>query len=166
MSCIQLSEKHIATVAHGLAFILNGAGGMCHLAASYELPELSDALSACRYPHDFLFDDRKIYAVLYKLNDAAYTGRYHLETADAEDFPAMPTVFPHLLHLLDWDAGRYTIDRDFYAFTKLLDSFIYQCNEDATRNNPVLKALSGTSRALYAFIVQNSADYAAAEWAI
>lgn len=55
MSCIQLSEKHIAAVAHGLAFILNGAGGMCHLAASYELPELYDALSACRYPHDFLF---------------------------------------------------------------------------------------------------------------
>ena len=64
MSCIQLSEKHIAAVARGLAFILNGAGGMCRLAASYELPELCDALSACRYPHDFLFDDRKIYAVL------------------------------------------------------------------------------------------------------
>ena len=98
MSCIQLSEKHIAAVAHGLAFILNGAGGMCRLAASYELPELYDALSACRYPHDFLFDDRKIYAVLYKLNEAAYTGRYHVEAADAEDFPIMPTVFPHLLH--------------------------------------------------------------------
>lgn len=94
MSCIQLSEKHIAAVAHGLAFILNGAGGMCRLAASYELPELCDALSACRYPHDFLFDDRKIYAVLYKLNEAAYTGRYHVEAADAEDFPIMPTVFP------------------------------------------------------------------------
>lgn len=71
MSCIQLSEKHISAVAHGLAFILNGAGGMCRLAASYELPELYDALIACRYPHDFLFDDRKIYAVLYKLNEAA-----------------------------------------------------------------------------------------------
>ena len=118
MSCIQLSEKHIAAVAHGLAFILNGAGGMCRLAASYELPELYDALIACRYPHDFLFDDRKIYAVLYKLNEAAYTGRYHVEAADAEDFPIMPTVFPHLLYLLDWNEGRYTIDRDFYAFAK------------------------------------------------
>lgn len=142
------------------------AGGMCRLAASYELPELCDALSACRYPHDFLFDDRKIYAVLYKLNEAAYTGRYHVEAADAEDFPIMPTVFPHLLHLLDWNEGRYTIDRDFYAFAKLLDSFIYQCNEDATRNNPVLKALSGTSRALYAFIAQNSVEYNDAEWII
>lgn len=108
MSCIQLSEKHIAAVAHGLAFILNGP----------------------------------------------------------DEFPAMPQIFPRLLHLLDWDAGRYTIDRDFYAFTKLLDSFIYQCNEDATRNNPVLKALSGTSRALYAFIVQNAAEYNSAEWII
>ncbi len=166
MSCIQLSEKHIATVAHGLAFILNGAGGTCRLAASYELPELYDALSVCRYPHDFLVDDRKVYAVLYRLNEAAYEGRYNVEPGNADEFPAMPQAFPRLLHLLDYDDGRYTIDPDFYAFTKLLDSFIYQCNEDATRNSPVLKALSATSRALYAFIVQNTADYAAAEWII
>lgn len=166
MSCIQLSEKHIAAVAHGLAFILNGAGGMCHLAASHELPELYDALSACRYPHDFLVDDRKVYAVLYKLNEAAYEGRYNVEPCNADEFPAMPQTFPRLLHLLPWDDGRYTIDPDFYAFAKLLDSFIYQCNEDATRNSPVLKALSATSRALYAFIVQNAADYNNAEWII
>ncbi len=166
MSCIQLSEKHIAAVAHGLAFILNGAGGMCHLAASYELPELYDALSVCRYPHDFLVDDRKVYAVLFRLNEAAYKGRYNVEPGNTEEFPAMPQTFPRLLHLLDYNDGRYTIDPDFYAFAKLLDSFIYQCNEDATRNNPVLKALSATSRALYAFIVQNTADYTSAEWII
>ena len=166
MSCIQLSTQHIAAVAHGLAFILNGAGGMCHLAASHELPELYDALSICRYPHDFLVDDRKVYAVLYRLNEAAYEGRYNVEPGSADEFPAMPQTFPHLLHLLDYNDGRYTIDPDFYAFAKLLNSFIYQCNEDATRNNPVLKALSGTSRALYAFIVQNAAEYNNAEWII
>lgn len=166
MSCIQLSKKHIAAVAHGLAFILNGAGGMCHLAASSELPELYDALSACRYPHDFFVDDRKVYAVLYKLNEAAYEGRYNVEPGSPDEFPAMPQIFPRLLHLLPWDNGRYNVDSDFYAFTKLLDSYIYQCSEDATRNNPVLKALSGTSRALYAFIAQNAAEYNNAEWII
>lgn len=89
MSCIQLSTQHIAAVAHGLAFILNGAGGMCHLAASHELPELYDALSICRYPHDFLVDDRKVYAVLYRLNEAAYEGRYNVEPGSADEFPTI-----------------------------------------------------------------------------
>ena len=105
-------------------------------------------------------------ASIGRLNEAAYEGRYNVDPCSADEFPAMPQTFPRLLHLLPWDDGRYTIDPDFYAFTKLLDSFIYQCNEDATRNSPVLKALSATSRALYAFIVQNAADYNNAEWII
>ena len=102
-------------------------------------------------------------ASIGRLNEAAYEGRYNVEPCSADEFPAMPQAFPRLLHLLPWDDGRYTIDPDFYAFAKLLDSFIYQCNEDATRNSPVLKALSATSRA---FIVQNAADYNNAEWII
>lgn len=166
MSCIQLSEKHIAAVAHGLAFILNGAGGMDQLSCFAITSQVCRAFKSCMYPHDSLFDDRKIYSVLYKLNEAAYEDRYQVPSDELDGVPAMPQNFPHLLHLLPWDSKHFTIDRDFYAFTKLLDSFIYQCNEDATRNNPVLKALSGTSRALYAFIVQNAAEYNNAEWII
>ena len=61
---------------------------------------------------------------------------------------------------------HFTIDRDFYAFTKLLDSTIYQCSEDVNRDSEVLAALSAISRALYSFIVHNSADYSSAEWII
>ena len=163
MSCIQLSTTQTAAVAHGLAFMLNGSGGMCRLAAA---PELFDALKSCRYPHDIFFDDRRIYAVLYRLNEAAYNGRYKMEPDDTDEVPAMPEKFPHLLHALEWDNGRYTIDRDFYRFTKLLDSFIYQCEEDCTRNSELLTALQRTSTELYSFIVQQSPDYYGAQWII
>lgn len=61
MSCMMLSPAHIATVAHGLSYLLNQSE-MCQLSAA---DELRDALGACRYPHDFLYDDRRIYPVLY-----------------------------------------------------------------------------------------------------
>lgn len=73
---------------------------------------------------------------------------------------------PHLLHLLSWDGGHYTIDSDFYTFAKLLDSLIYQCDEDVNRGNDILEALSTIRCALYSFIVHNAADYNNAEWII
>lgn len=164
MSCMQLSTRHIAAVSDGLAFLLNAAPNtMPSLEPS---PELFRALQSCKESGGYCYDDRKIYAVLYKLNEAAYEGRYQMEQDGADEVPAMPQTFPHLLHFLNYSDGRYIVDRNFHAFAKLLDCFIYQCEEDVNRDSPILKALSGTSRALYAFIVQNSADYAAAEWAI
>ena len=89
-----------------------------------------------------------------------------MEPDDTDEVPAMPQMFPHLLHFLNYRDSRYIVDRNFHVFAKLLDSFIYQCEEDVNRDNELLEALCATSRTLYAFIVQNSADYAAAEWAI
>lgn len=164
MSCIQLSPEHIAAVAHGLAFMLNGSCGMIHL---FTPSELHKALNGCQYtPNDFLFDDRKIFPVLYELNEAAYNGRYEIEPDELSGAPAMPENFPRLLHSLDWDNGHYIIDDEFYKFAKLLDSFIYQCEEDSTRNRDLVKALISTSRSLYAFIVQQSSEYHHAEWII
>lgn len=164
MSCMQLSTRHIAAVSDGLEFLLNAAPGtMPSLGPS---PELFRALQSCKESGGYCYDNRKIYAVLYKLNEAAYEGRYQMEQDSADEVPAMPQTFPHLLHLLPWDSKHFTIDRDFYAFTKLLDSTIYQCSEDVNRDSEVLAALSAISRALYSFIVHNSADYSSAEWII
>lgn len=99
MSCMMLSPAHIATVAHGLAYLLNQSE-MCQLSAA---DELRDALGACRYPHDFLYDDRRIYPVLYRHNEAAYEGRYKAEPDETDEVPAMPDNVPHLLHRLDYN---------------------------------------------------------------
>ena len=80
MSCMMLSPAHIATAAHGLSYLLNQSE-MCQLSAA---DELRDALGACRYPHDFLYDDRRIYPVLYRHNEAAYEGRYKVEPDETD----------------------------------------------------------------------------------
>lgn len=119
MSCMMLSPAHIATVAHGLAYLLNQSE-MCQLSAA---DELRDALGACRYPHDFLYDDRRIYPVLYRHNEAAYEGRYKVEPDETDEVPAMPDNVPHLLHRLDYNE-HYFLDADFFKFLKLLDCYI------------------------------------------
>ena len=105
MSCMMLSPAHIATVAHGLAYLLNQSE-MCQLSAA---DELRDALGACRYPHDFLYDDRRIYPVLYRHNEAAYEGRYKAKPDETDEVPAMPDNVPHLLHRLDYNE-HYFLD--------------------------------------------------------
>ena len=162
MSCIQLSTRHIAAVADGLAHLLNSST-MYRLEAP---PELFRALQSCKESGGYCYDDRKIYAVLYKLNETACEDRYKMEPDDTDEVPAMPQTFPHLLNFLNYRDGRYIVDRDFHAFVKLLDSFIYQCEEDVNRDNELLDALILTSRALYAFIVQNTAEYNDADWII
>lgn len=49
MSCMMLSPAHIATVAHGLAYLLNQSE-MCQLSAA---DELRDALAALQIPARF-----------------------------------------------------------------------------------------------------------------
>ena len=164
MSCIQLSARHIAAVADGLAFLLNAAPGTMPSLGPF--PELFRVLQSCKESGGYCYDDRKIYAVLYKLNETACEDRYKMEPDDTGEVPTMPQNFPHLLHFLNYHDGRYIVDRNFHAFAKLLDSFIYQCEEDVNRDSELLKVLSDTSRALYAFIVQNTADYSSAEWII
>lgn len=145
MSCMMLSPAHIATVAHGLSYLLNQSE-MCQLSAA---DELRDALGACRYPHDFLYDDRRIYPVLYRHNEAAYEGRYKAEPDETDEVPAMPDNVPHLLHRLDYNK-HYFLDADFFKFLKLLDCYIYQCEEQATADTNLQKALVKTSNHLYA----------------
>ena len=161
MSCMFLSDVQIATVAHGLAFLLNGSAGMCSLAAA---PELFDALDDCRTsPRDCYFDDAKIFRKLFELNAAAYAGRYS-DGAGPEIPPEMPDRFPHLMQRLNYEGGRYITGQNYFSFVKALDSFIYQCSEDANRGTPPLDALKKTAVRLYTFAVENSAEYKAADW--
>lgn len=154
MSCLMISPKHCATLANGLAYLLNDS-------TAVPVPyELHNALKGC---YSFArYDERRIYAELWRLNAAAYNGRYH-ETVREEPEP-MPADFPHLLHRLPWQSGRYVLDDAFYTFIKALDCLIYQTAEDATRNSPLFIALNETVLELRGFVVNNSAAYRAAAW--
>lgn len=47
MSCIHLSTQHTAAVACGVAFMLNGAGGMDHLSGSVVTSKVCRAFKSC-----------------------------------------------------------------------------------------------------------------------
>lgn len=126
-------------------------GGLC--AVGHTCPDCRDSCSS--------FDARRIFDRLQTLNAAAYASRY--EEAPSPVY-SMPETFPHFLHRMPFEKGRYILGPDFFGFVKALDSLIYQCEEDANRAEPLLDALQKTSAALYVFAVRQSADYAAADW--
>lgn len=159
MSCMMLSPAHIATVAHGLAYLLNQSE-MCQFSAA---GELYDALIDCKCTHDF--DDHKIYNVLYRHNELAFNGCYKVDPDEPDEVPAMPDNVPHLLHNLSYNEYCF-LDSDFFKFLKLLNCFIYQCNEQATADTDLQKALVKTSIRLYAFDAHQNAAYNAAPWCI
>lgn len=166
MSSIVLSTKHIATVSEGLSRLLNHSYGMATLTAS---PDLYDALKSCSDDHGF-FDVSKIFSELYRLNLTAYNGRYRNESSD-DVIPCIPKDFPHLIQPLVWGCSGSTsyhwiLNADYYAFSKILASFIYQCEEDINRSNELLKALQNTLADFNNFLISNTAEYVNAAWAI
>lgn len=166
MSSIVLSTKHIATVSDGLAHLLNHSYGMTTLTAA---PDLYDALKSCSDGYGY-FDNSKIFSELYRLNLAAYDGRYRNESND-DVIPCIPKDFPHLIQPLSWGCAGSTdyhwiLTADYYAFSKLLSSFIYQCEEDVNRSNELLKALQNTLAEFNNFLINNTAEYISAAWMI
>ena len=91
--------------------------------------------------------------------------RYKVEPDETDEVPAMPDNVPHLLHHLSYNE-HYFLDADFFKFLKLLDCFIYQCEEQATADTNLQKALVKTSIRLYAFAAHQNAEYSAAPWCI
>ena len=107
---------------------------MCQLSAA---GELYDALSDCKYPHDFLYDDRKIYPVLYRHNELAYEGRYKVEPDETDEVPAMPDNVPHLLHHLSYNE-HYFLDPHRAVCEVLLSATVRQTFPAAPSTFPSL----------------------------
>ena len=156
MSCFVLHERATATLAETIAQILNMGIGYF----AFEAPEsLREGLADCIDRYDYC-DGRKVYKKLYRLNFDAYNGRYR----ELEEVAAIPNFKPvELAERIDYN-GHYIIQPWHYRFAKLLDCYIYQCLEDFTRNDPVVKGLTDLANRLRSFIVQNSEDYHKAPW--
>lgn len=151
---------HIATVAHGLSYLLNQSE-MCQLSAA---DELRDALGACRYPHDFLYDDRRIYPFCTGTTKRRMKGAIRSSRTKPTKCQPCRTMCRTCCRL-DYNK-HYFLDADFFKFLKLLDCYIYQCEEQATADTNLQKALVKTSNHLYAFAAQQNAAYNAAPWCI
>ena len=130
----------------------------------FEAPEsLYDELRDCQTIG--LYHAEPIYQKLYALNILAYNGRYssHEETADE--------IAPII------DGSKYGIHQPPQyreqgcagcpwqsPVAKLRGGWLYQTNEDTTRNDPLRLAMKEFRDGLYDFIVLNSPDYIAVRW--
>lgn len=156
MSCFVMEPRAIAALARGLESVLTSGYNY----AGFEAPAtLAEALEDCRDKYGF-YEEEHIFTALYNLNMSAFVGRYKENFESAPDWPEkVPRLLKRPAYNGYWQPGA-----DYWKYYKLLDCFIYQTSEDATRDNALYKALLDFSRVLAAYLVRNCAAYDAAEW--
>lgn len=160
MSCMMMRLEPLAALANAVEVRLNFGYDYWGFGAPESLyHELED----CKTP--YIYDAKAICRKLYAVNVRAYNGRYggHEEPV-AEDAPVI-------------DGSKYIIHRPpkyrehgfavrpwHYQLAKLLDLWLYQTAEDATRSDPLRLAMGEFRDSLFRFIVRNSSDYVGLLW--
>ena len=145
MSCFIMNPEPLAAIANAVETRLNVGYDYWGFEAPDGLfRELEDCKSSCTYYAE------PISLSLYALNVRAYNGRYssHEEPEDQ-----------------NLGAGaRFAVRPWHFQLAKLLDCWLYQTAEDATRSDPLRLAMQEFRDNLYSFIVLNSPEYAAGRW--
>lgn len=160
MSSFIMDTRAVAVIADGIEKTLN----MGYNYLGLEAPEsLRDALKDCADRHGF-YDGAKIFAKLYSLNYWAYAERY--EGRHPEDVAEQPepVAVNSLLARVEYANGHFTVKPEHYKYTKLLECFMYQCNEGSAVKTQLYKGLDDLKRRWYSFLVCNSDEWAAAPW--
>lgn len=160
MSIFVMEPRALAVLAEGVEKTLN----MGYTYMGMDAPEsLRDALKDCADRYGF-FSRSKIFARLYALNYAAFADRYdgrHLEATD--ETPDTPDI-PDQLHRAEYAGGHHTIESLHYRFAKLVECYLYQCEEGQIPSDPLYKGMEDFQRGWFGFIVRNSEGYTAAPW--
>lgn len=158
MSCFVMEPRAIAAIASNVSKLLN----MGYEAWGFSAPDsLYDALSDCTDIAHF-YQEEAIYKCLYEVNARAYAGRYNDPGIDT-DAPKVDFCGLHIWEHVEYN-GHYIIMPWHYKFLKLVDCYNYQTSEDATRTDPLKKAMDELSHVLCAFIARNSDYYEKAPW--
>lgn len=164
MSCFIMNPEPLAAIANAVETRLNVGYDYWGFEAPDGLfRELEDCKSSCTYYAE------PIYQRLYALNVRAYNGRYssHEEPEDetAPTIDGSKYTVHHGPEYQNLGAGaRFAVRPWHFQLAKLLDCWLYQTAEDATRSDPLRLAMQEFRDNLYSFIVLNSPEYAAGRW--
>jgi len=155
MSSMIQKPENTAAIAAYIARIINTA----YDSNGIQAPEkLENVLFCFGCKVGGVFEEKRIYEQLARLNYAAYNGRYR--TAEAPD-----EYQPHdISHRAEWENGRFIVADWHYKLFKMIQFYNYQCAEDVTRGDLLREAMEAFEKALALFIVENSAAYAAQNW--
>ena len=164
MSCFILSHDSIRRIAHTLADILNAStnGSECTIATNAAHVSDISRTFAHHYKPRNGYNAEGIAADLYHLNVSAYNGRYYDNKC--------PVMLPRMNHactlytLPHYSNGTEIPHEWHYHLAKLLDCYLYQTDEDATRTDPLRKSLQAFSDALMREIVRHTRAYDLHKW--
>lgn len=144
MSVMQLSANHVYTVAIGVTKLLNNVPAVNYVFLKDNTCDaLNAAFKGCKgEPRHSLYpyEEANVFAVLADINTRAYAGRYD-DPAEAVRLDEI-TEPRNLLKTPKIVNQHYEPGADWFAWAKLLEAYIYQCDGDATGGDPVIKALA------------------------
>lgn len=160
MSCMIMNPESLAALANAVETRLN-----CNYNYwGFDVPDsLYREFDDCKAPYTYYAEN--IYRKLYAVNVRAYNGRYngHEEPIDEEAPPiVMSKYIVH--HPPEYREHGFAVRNWHFQLAKLLDFWLYQTAEDATRNDPLRLAMRDFQDKLYRFIVQNSPQYTEERW--
>lgn len=169
MSVIQLSANHVYTVAIGVTKLLNNVPAVNYV---FLKDSTRDALKAafrdCKgvpsyrlYP----YEEADVFTLLADINARAYAGRYG-EPAEAARLDEITIEPRDLLKTPKIANQHYEPGADWFAWVKLLESYIYQCDGDTTGGDTVIKALALLLADVKAWIFDHLDIYDRAPWTI
>jgi len=131
----------------------------------FEAPgNLYRELKDCQSAH--LYSAEDIFRKLYILNVRAYNGRYEGHQKPIEEIPTIDVSNYIVHHSPEFREHGFAVRPWHYQLAKLLDFWLYQTAEDATRNDPLRLAMAEFRDRLYYFIVQNSLEYFVLQWGV
>ena len=98
-----------------------------------------------------ILDSQKIYEVLRKMNENAYSERYRSESSsESETMPVGEWV--------------NTADRNPWQMLKTFECFLYQCNEGTVSKSELYQALLRAKDQYMIYLVSKLPEYAEANW--
>lgn len=151
MSCFVFDENKIVSLADYIGGLRTAGFDFF----GYSIPEqLNDALQG--------HNTSDIYYQLANLNICAFNSRYD-EKIEVVPYSEIEQI-KILYRVNEWKDGHFVIKQWHYDLLKLLQSFMYQCEEDINRNNKLLNGLKELEKTLIFFIVQNQPEYIKAVW--
>ena len=160
MSCMIMNPEPLAALANAVENRLNCGYDYW----GFEAPDsLYDALRDCKASCTYYAEN--IYRRLYAVNIRAYNGRYAgREEPAGEEAPAINMSKYIVHHPPEYREHGFAARLWHYQLAKLLDFWLYQTAEDATRSDPLRLAMREFRDSLYSFIVVNSPQYVDTRW--
>lgn len=161
MSCMIMNHEALAALANAVEYRIVFSNDYW----GFEAPRTLRLVLLNCMTSGRLFLGKNIYSKLYLLNAQAHKGYYMEHEGSAiEEIPAVDTSVYTIHRRVEYQECRYVIQPWHYHLAKLLDFWLYQTDEDTTRNDPLRLAMQEFRDDLYSFIVMNSHQYNDVQW--